>query len=733
MLGLLIRKLKNRLPPISDTEREAIDAGHVWWEKDLFSGRPQWQKLLSLNIPTLSLEEQAFLNNQVETLCQNLNDWEINNKHDLSKQIWDYLKKEGFFGMVIPKEYGGKGFSALAHSTVIIKIATRSLSTAVNTMVPNSLGPGELILHYGTKEQKEYYLPRLAKGEDIPCFALTSPVAGSDAGSITDTGIVCKQFYQGQEIVGIKLNWDKRYITLAPIATVIGLAFKLYDPEHLLGEKIEIGITLCLVPASHPGVEAGHRHLPMDLGFMNGPIRGKDVFIPLDWIIGGSAMAGQGWRMLVECLSIGRSISLPALSAASAKKIFRRTGAYARIRRQFNTGISNFEGIQEALGQIAGMTYLIESARILTAGAVDLAIRPAIASAIAKYHLTEMNRKVVSHAMDIHGGHAIQVGPSNELSQAYLGVPISITVEGANILTRNLIIFGQGAIRCHPYLYQEIQWLAQPVDKSVTKKLDRLLFAHAGYFILNILRSIWFGFTAAKFVSSPVKGPIAYYYKQLTKMSAALALLSDLTLLIWGGGLKRRENISARLGDMLSQLYLASAVLKYNHDQGEPDSDSDYVHWCLQTCLNEIQIACDDLLDNYYPGWLGKVLHFLIFPFGRSYRKPKDKLTHKLVEKMLAPSVFRDRLTQYCFESPNRPDEQLLNEMDSIELILKKFNQGLRSGKIFAFYPFADQLKMAEKIGILTNKEIMMLSQFEKLSQEIIKVDEFSFDLQTQM
>jgi len=519
--------LKKQLPTISATEKAAIDAGDTWWEKELFCGRPNWEKLFSIPRPTLSADEQNFINNQVNHLCSLLNDWDfVFDKHDLSQEVWNYLKQEKFFAMVIPKEYGGLGFSALAHSTVVTKIATSSISAAVTTMVPNSLGPGELLVRYGTEEQKNHYLPRLASGMDIPCFALTAPDAGSDAGAIPDTGIICRGEHDGKEVVGIRVSWDKRYITLAPVATLLGLAIHIYDPDHLLGEKTNMGITLCLIPTSHPGVETGARHLPMYSAFMNGPTRGKDVFIPLDWIIGGTKMAGQGWRMLMESLSIGRSISLPALSTACGKKAFRVTGAYSRVRKQFNTSISSFEGVGEALGYIAGYTYMLEACRIMTAGAVDQGINPSIVSAIAKYHMTEMCRHVVSHAMDIHAGHMIQAGPRNVLANAYLTVPVSITVEGANILTRNLIIFGQGAIRCHPYLLKEIELIS--TDHTNIKNLDKVIMSHIGFYMSNLLRSIAYGLTGGYFISSSAKNKkIRKCKRQLTRMSAALALLAD--------------------------------------------------------------------------------------------------------------------------------------------------------------------------------------------------------------
>lgn len=727
-------KLQRKMPSISRTEREALEAGNTWWEKELFSGSPRWKDLFSLPKPVLTQEEEQFLNNQVEKLCSLINDWQvIFEKHDLTLEVWDYLKKEKFFGMAIPKEYGGLGFSALAHSTVVIKIATRSLSAAVNTMVPNSLGPGELLLHYGTDEQKKYYLPRLAAGEEIPCFALTAPDAGSDAGAIPDTGIVCKQLLNDQEVLGIKLTWDKRYITLAPVATVLGLAFHLYDPEHLLGEKEDLGITLCLLPTSHPGVEIGNRHFPVYQAFMNGPTRGKDVFIPMDWIIGGPAMAGQGWRMLMECLSIGRSISLPALSTACGKMTYRYTGAYARIRKQFNTAISNFEGIEEALSDIAGKMYLLEATRIMTANAVDLKVKPSIASAITKYHLTEMSRDVVARAMDIHAGHMIQMGPRNFLANAHIAIPISITVEGANILTRNLIIFGQGAIRCHPYLLKEISLLS--AEKPDYAQLDRTLLGHVGFFMSNFMRSFAYGLTGGFFIFSRMKPcRIRKYHKQINRMSTMLALFADASLITLGGSLKRRERISARLGDILSYLYMASAVLKYFNDHGRNQADIDYVAWTLQYCLYKISIASREFADNFPNRLLGKFLYFIAFPFGSSYHSPSDKLSHALIANMVTSSELRDRLTQYCYTS-NEPDEitfrldKALDSINEIDPLAKKLHKAIQQGTIPAYLSYEEKLIKAKNTGVLSPEEAKQLSEFERLKNEIIKVNEFSFDL----
>jgi acyl-CoA dehydrogenase len=735
LVKFLLPFLKKQLPPISATEREAIEAGNTWWEKQLFSGSPHWQELFAIEKPTLTTEEQHFLNHQVDQLCAKIDDWQIIfAERDLPEDVWAYLKKEKFFGMVIPKNYGGLGFSALAHSTVVTKIATRSISAAVNTMVPNSLGPAELILHYGTEEQKNYYLPRLASGEDIPCFALTAPDAGSDAGSIPDSGVVCKGMHNGKETLGIRLNWDKRYITLAPVATVLGLAFRLYDPDHLLGKETDIGITLCLIPASHPGVEIGNRHYPLLLAFMNGPTRGKDVFIPIDWIIGGSQMAGNGWRMLMECLSIGRAISLPALATACSKVIYRNTGAYSRLRRQFNSPLSSFEGIEEALGYIAGYTYLLEASRIMTAGAVDLKIRPSTASAIAKYHMTELSRQVISHAMDVHAGHTIQVGPRNFLANLYFAIPISITVEGANILTRNLIIFGQGAIRCHPYLLKEIELISAATTNL--SELDKTLMGHIGFYTSNLLRNIAYGLTGGKFIFTTVKNKrIRKYQRQLTRMSAALALLADTSLILLGGSLKRRERISARLGDIMSQLYLASAVLKFYHDHHQPASDVDYVCWSLQECLRKIQTACNELTHNFPHAWIGKLLRFIVFPFGQAYAAPSDKLHKKIVTSMLEPSALRDRLTQYCFTSQESSDignrlNQVLTQMDSVDPLWKKIQQAVKTGAIPANkFDTAERIRTAQIAGIVTQEEVDKLKAFDVLRNEIIKVNEFSFDL----
>ena len=520
------------LPSMSQTERDALEAGTVWWDGELFSGRPDWNRLLKFPVPHLSSEEQAFLDGPAEELCRMLDDWHITEeRHDLPPEVWQFIKDNGFFGMIIPKQYGGLEFSALAHSSVVMKLSTRSITAAVTVMVPNSLGPGELLLHYGTDQQKDHYLPRLARGEEIPCFALTGPEAGSDASSMPDRGVVCRDTFNGREVLGIRLNWEKRYITLGPVATILGLAFKLSDPDHLLGDEEEIGITLALIPTDTKGVWIGNRHAPLSQAFQNGPNRGKDVFIPMEWVIGGVEQVGNGWRMLMESLAAGRSISLPALSTGGGKLASRATGAYARIRKQFKTPIGRFEGVEEALSRIAGYTYQMDAVRTMTAGAVDLGEKPSVISAIAKYNLTSLMRQVVTDAMDVQGGSGICMGPANLIGRVYQAIPISITVEGANILTRSLITFGQGAIRCHPHVFSEMQAVADPDRQQGSINFDRAFIAHAGFTISNAVRSMWLGLTGARLVLKFGDAVTRRYYQRLTRMSAAFALVTDVCML----------------------------------------------------------------------------------------------------------------------------------------------------------------------------------------------------------
>ncbi|MBI2380008.1 MAG: acyl-CoA dehydrogenase [Gammaproteobacteria bacterium] len=730
----VFKLFKKVLPPMTSTERTALEAGDVWWDGELFRGQPDWKQLHAYPKPVLNDEEQAFLDTQVEQLCAMLDDFKIvNEEKDLPPEVWAYIKKEGFFGMIIPKSFGGLGFSAIAHSTIVSKIATRSLTAAVTVMVPNSLGPAELLLHYGTDEQKNHYLPRLATGEEIPCFALTSPEAGSDAGAIPDKGIVCMGEHEGKETLGIRLTWNKRYITLAPVATVVGLAFKLYDPEHLLGDEADLGITCALIPRDHPGMEIGNRHIPMYTAFMNGVTRGKDVFIPIDWIIGGPSYAGQGWRMLMECLSAGRAISLPALATATGKLCYRMTGAYARLRKQFKMAIGQFEGVEEALARIAGFTYQLEAARVMTAGSVDLQIKPSVPSAIAKYHMTEMGRKVINDAMDVHGGRGVIAGERNYLAHGYMGTPISITVEGANILTRNLMIFGQGAVRCHPFVFPEMEAAQNPDFEEGLRQFDKLLMGHVAYGIGNFFRTLIMALTAGRIAKSPVTGPTAPFYQQLTRMSAALALVSDMAMMVLGGDLKRRERLSARLGDVLSQLYLASAVLKYYQDQGSQAQDLPYVRWCVKRSLWEMQHAFDEFLGNFPNKILGTLLRWTVFPYGKRYLLPSDRLDRKLVAAMLDTSEIRERITQasYTGKDDNDITGRMENAFQKVLAVLpleKRIGKAVRDGQVEKRVDPLEVLRLAVAAGVISEDEAELIKQAEAARSDAIQVDDYSQD-----
>jgi acyl-CoA dehydrogenase len=684
----LLRAFRRVMPEMSATEREALEAGTVGWDGELFSGRPDWRRLLDPPAPRLSAAEQAFLDGPVDELCRMLDDWDITERrHDLPPEVWRFIKAQGFFGMIIPREYGGLGFSALAHSGVVMKIATRSISAAVTVMVPNSLGPAELLLHYGTPEQKDYYLPRLARGEEVPCFALTGPEAGSDASSIPDTGVVCRGLHEGREVVGIRLNWDKRYITLGPVATVLGLAFRLYDPEHLCGERAAPGITLALIPTNTPGITIGNRHAPLSIAFQNGPNRGKDVFIPLDWVIGGSKGLGQGWRMLMECLAAGRSISLPALSTGAGKLASRATGAYARIRKQFKQPIGRFEGVAEALARIAANTYLMDAARAVTAAALDRGERPAVISAIIKYQLTERMRHVVNDAMDIQGGSGICLGPRNLLGRVYQAVPISITVEGANILTRSLIIFGQGAIRCHPYVLRELRAAADPDARRALIDFDRALFGHAGFMLGNAARALWLGLTGARLTAVPGAPATRPYYRQVARLSAALALTADAAMLALGGELKRRETLSGRLADVLGHLYLVSGLLRHFEDQGRPQEDLPLLQWACEDALQVIRERMDTLLRNFPRRPLAWLLRRLVFPLGLRYGGPGDRIGHQVAAVILAPSAARDRLTAGAYLTRDSGQalgriEAALEQVIAAEAVEQKLKAAVRAGRI---------------------------------------------------
>ncbi|MDA8109588.1 MAG: acyl-CoA dehydrogenase [Betaproteobacteria bacterium] len=723
------------LPDMSQTEKEAIDAGTVWWDADLFSGEPDWAKLLAVPEPRLTPEEQAFLDGPVEELCALCDDWEITHeRQDLPPDVWQIIKDRGFLGMIIPKQYGGLGFSALAHSAVVMKLSTRSNAAAVTVMVPNSLGPAELLLHYGTEAQKSHYLPRLAKGLEIPCFALTSPEAGSDAAAIPDHAVVCRGTWQGKEMLGMRVTWDKRYITLGPVATLLGLAFRLYDPDHLLGGEEDLGITCALVPTVTPGVDIGRRHLPLNAVFQNGPTRGKDVFMPLDWIIGGREYAGKGWMMLMGCLAAGRSISLPSSSVGGAKALARYTGAYARVRSQFKTPIGRLEGVEEALGRIAAHAYLMDATRVMTAGAVDAGEKPAVISAIAKYHMTERARRVVDDAMDIHGGKGICLGPSNWVGRGYQVIPVGITVEGANILTRSLIIFGQGAIRCHPYVLREMRAAKELEGRAASVEFDDALTSHVGHVLANGVRALVHGLTGAAFAPAPAAAArqTRVYYRRLSRLAAGFAFAADLSMLALGGTLKRREKISARLGDVLSLMYLASAALKRYEDQGRQAEDLPLVHCSVQDALHQAESALAGVLANLPSRAVALLLRAVLFPLGRGYAPPSDRLNHQCAQLLLAPGAARDRLTagMYLAKSGSDPTGELeaaFLAAIACEPLEHKLRQALREG---ALEPRAgaDLAQLARDQGLFSADEYAHWQRKEALRKGVIRVDDFAPD-----
>ncbi|WP_425568397.1 acyl-CoA dehydrogenase [Pseudaeromonas paramecii] len=725
----LMGYLARAMPPLSATEQEAIDAGSVWWEGQLFGGQPDWRQLMDLPKPSLSEEEQAFLTHQVDELLSRLAALPGNpNQVDLPDEIWRYLAQEGFFALIIPKAYGGREFSHYANSQIVARIAAANLSAAVTVMVPNSLGPAELLLHYGTQAQQDYWLPRLARGEEIPCFALTGPEAGSDAGAIPDLGVVTRGQWQGNEVIGIRLNWNKRYITLAPRASVIGLAFKLNDPDHLLGEQEEYGISCALIPANLPGVQIGDRHLPMGQRFLNGPIRGEDVFIPLESLIGGIEWAGKGWRMLVECLSAGRGISLPALGTACGQLACRTSSAYAFVRQQFGQPIGRFEGVQESLARIAGLSYQMDAARQLTTTALDLGARPGVATAIAKYHITESARRCLLDAMDIHAGRAIMLGRSNYLAYHYMGIPIAITVEGANILTRSLMIYGQGAVRCHPFLRQEMACLQQAEGLA---EFDGLLRQHVSRFARHLLLTLVSGLTLGRLDSAPSKGYPAGYYRQLTRMSRALALTSDLVMLLLGGRLKRRELLTARLGDWLSQLYLASATLKRFADEGSAEQDRLLLDYAMQHSLQQIGLAVVGVCANLPWPWLGWLLKRWIFPFGNGYAGPRDRLIAQLAQALLIPDGLRQRLLtlHHCPQQEQDPVgrvELAFMQLYAVAPLHERLQQAQKQGQLPTKVPMAKLIEPALALGLLSAAEAAALQEAERLRYLALQVDSFA-------
>ncbi|CNJ83674.1 TPA: acyl-CoA dehydrogenase FadE [Yersinia enterocolitica] len=723
-----LRMFRKVMPAMSRTEKEAIDAGTTWWEGDLFQGQPDWKKLHNYPKPQLTAEEQAFIDGPVEEACRMANDFQITHElADLPPELWAYLKENRFFAMIIKKEYGGLEFSAYAQARVLQKLSGVSGILAITVGVPNSLGPGELLQHYGTEEQKNHYLPGLARGDEIPCFALTSPEAGSDAGAIPDTGTVCMGEWQGKQVLGMRLTWNKRYITLAPIATVLGLAFKLSDPEHLLGETVDLGITCALIPTNTPGVEIGHRHFPLNVPFQNGPTHGNDIFVPIDYIIGGPKMAGQGWRMLVECLSVGRGITLPSNATGSLKSVAMGIGAYAYIRRQFKISIGKMEGIEEPLARIAGNAYVMDAAATLITSGIMLGEKPAVLSAIVKYHCTHRGQRAVMDAMDIAGGKGICLGPANFVARGYQGAPIGITVEGANILTRSMIIFGQGAIRCHPFVLDEMA-AAQSNDVAA---FDKALFGHLGHVGSNKVRSFWLGLTNGRTSATPTKDSTRRYYQHLNRLSANLALLSDVSMGVLGGSLKRRERISARLGDILSQMYLASATLKRFEDEGRQKEDLPLVHWGVQDALNQAEQALDDLLRNFPNGFIAGLMRFVVFPFGRAHQAPSDRLDHQLAQLLQIPSATRSRIGrgQYLTPSEFNPVgllEAALQDVIAAEPIHKRLSK--EAGKSLPFTRLDKLAKRELAEGKINAEEAAILTKAEHSRLRSINVDEFEAD-----
>ena len=713
---------KKAMPAMSDTEREALEAGDVWWDADLFTGNPDWSKLLATEPAKLTAEEEAFLNGPVDELCAMLDDWKINWEwRDLPPEAWAFIKKHRFFGMIIPKEFGGLGFSPYAHSEVVRKISTRSVAGAVTVMVPNSLGPGELLMRFGTREQQETWLPRLADGREIPCFGLTSPDAGSDAASMVDTGIVCKGMFEGHEVLGLRLNWHKRYITLGPVATVLGLAFKAYDPERLLGGEDDLGITVALIPTNTPGVEIGHRHLPSMQAFQNGPNWGRDVFIPLDWIIGGKERIGQGWKMLMTALAAGRGISLPSLSAAGAAYIARTAGAYSRVREQFGIPIGKFEGIEDPLARIAGTAYLVDGARRLTCAALNQGHHPAVISGIMKLHATERMRTVVNDSMDIHGGKAVIDGPQNYMGNLYRAVPIGITVEGANILTRNLIVFGQGAIRAHPYMLDELTAIGDPDPVKGLDKFDRTFWKHVGHAFKTLFRTWGRSWTAGWFVPVPDAGRASPFYRRLSRYSAAFALCSDMALLTLGGALKRKEMLSARFGDILSELYLLCGALKRWEDEGRQDADFPLLRWCMSSGSKIIETRFAEILDNLPNRAVAMALKFMIQPLGPRAHGPSDRLVHECAQIVLEPSAARDRLTPNLYRSNDSNDDHPVARLETA------FQLVTRSADITRRMHAAHlrDWREAVKKGVITASEGEQVAAAHAAVAKVVEVDDF--------
>ncbi|WP_396588674.1 acyl-CoA dehydrogenase [Bermanella sp. R86510] len=729
---IIFKVFKKVAPKVSETEQVALDAGTVGWDGELFTGKPNWSKLLDNPYSGLTDEEQAFLDKQCTEVVSRCNGWDVAvERADLPKDVWDYLKKEGFFGMIIPKEYGGLDFSAKAQSAVLQKLSANE-TLMVSVGVPNSLGPGELLLKYGTQEQKDHYLPRLADGREVPCFGLTGPRAGSDATSLPDTGIVCKGEVDGKEVIGIKLNFEKRWITLAPIATVVGLAFRMFDPDNLLGKGKDRGITCALIPRDTKGMEIGRRHCPIGSPFMNGPIKGTDVFIPLDYIIGGEEMAGEGWRMLVECLSVGRCITLPSGAAGAGALATGVSGGFTRIRRQFNTPVADMEGVQEPLARIASQTYIAQAAVNQTANMIDKGEKPSVPSAILKYHLTEISRNILTDAMDVHGGKAVTLGPRNYLGIAYSGNPVSITVEGANIMTRSLMIFGQGAIRCHPYVLEELA--AKNADDI--KAFDKAFFGHAGLIFGNAVRSFTLGLGIGK-AGVPFDSAAKPYAQAVARFSAAFGLCADAAMTTLGSELKMRELISARLGDILSNMYLASMVLKQWHETDKVEGEQALMEYSLNLLIYRAENALDEFLQNLPNRAVAKVLRVLTMPLGRRWDKPHDDSTRTIARSISTDTPIRTKIlagawttdSEGTAENPIARYNGLLKDYDKAEKLYRKVTKAYNKGKLpmEALHP-EQRFEEALSAGVFSKEEADFMRQYESSVLEMLTVDDFPFD-----
>ena len=737
----LYKIMRKSLPPIGVTESIALEAGSVWWDAELFQGDPNWKELTELEATELTEEEQSFVDNEVETLCAMVDSHEIQSTHDLPKEVWKYIFDKGFLGLIIPKEFNGKGFSHFAHAIIVGRLSSASQFLGIAVMVPNSLGPGELLLKYGTDEQKQHYLPRLAEGKEIPCFGLTSTVAGSDAGSLIDNGIVCYDKFEGKEVLGLRLNWEKRYITLAPIATVIGLAFKAYDPDNLLPDdhplykKNDLGITCALIPRSTKGLSIGTRHKPIGEPFQNGPIYGKDVFIPMDWVIGGENMIGHGWRMLMECLSVGRGISLPVTGASATQAMLLTTSTYSQTREQFGIPIAKMEGIQEKLSNLASNAFRATANINLSTWALDAGHRPSIISAIVKYRNTQLLQSSSIDAMDVHGGRAVMEGKRNYVSKVYSGAPVAITVEGANILTRSLMIFGQGLIRCHKTMLDELRALHGESKDSITK-FDQALVNHVGSFINNIARAILFSWTRGRLAKPYGDHNTKVYYRNLSVLSAKFACLTDIASLLLGGSLKRKEMISGRFADSISAMYEISSCLKLYEEKFLDDDNAKHI--LKLSVLKLINEADTSMLKNIEALPINRgakwFLRILFFPFSVTSSQVNDKLIINTSKSILDTDWIENNLsTCICANLKNKPDHPFY-------ILFKGFEAGkelkvLRDKAKKAGYKYQPSITLEFWLqGLVDNKTLSKEDKenwlrLNDLVLEALKVDDFeSFD-----